>query len=162
MNSDDRRKLIDQLKRHEGLRLKPYTDTVGKLTIGYGRNLDALGISQLEAEQMLATDLERATRETKLYLPFWSSLDPARQAVLVNMVFNMGIFKVLEFKQTLEAVLRGNYEVAATRMLDSKWAVQVGPRAVELAQMMRSGEWSGIVPVSSSREKSPGHPVRSG
>lgn len=130
-----------QLIRHEGLRLKPYKDTVGKLTIGVGRNLDDVGISEQEAMSLLDNDIDRARIDLLKVLPWVKNLDSVRQDVLLNMAFNMGIGGLLTFKNTLAAIQNGDYADAADRMLESKWATQVGLRASELSQMMRSGHY---------------------
>ena len=122
-------------------RLQPYRDTVGKLTIGYGRNLDDCGITQRDAEQMLREDVEDARTALLTALPWFRRLDPVRRAVLVDMAFNLGPAGLLKFGRTLSAVEQGDYETAAVEMLDSKWAGQVGQRATRLAEMMRTGEW---------------------
>jgi len=133
--------ILDQLRRDEGLRLTPYKDTVGKLTIGYGRNLDDVGINRAEADYLLLNDVAAVSEALKKLLPWTNCLDDARRAVLINMAFNMGIVGLLNFKNTLVHVQAGEYEKAAAHMLASKWATQVGARAVRLAQQMRSGEW---------------------
>jgi len=131
--------LVEQLKRHEGVRLKPYTDTVGKLTIGIGRNLDDVGISTDEAELMLKHDIEVAAKELHNALPFTRMMDGVRHDALVNMVFNMGISRFLKFKRTIKYLEDAEYDMAATEMLDSKWERQVGIRAIELSEQIRSG-----------------------
>lgn len=131
--------LLSELERDEGLRLKPYKDTVGKLTIGVGRNLDDVGISEEEARHLLANDVARTVADLDRHLPWWSSLDPVRQRVLVNLCFNIGIGSLMEFKKTLGAVRRGDYVGAAYGMLASRWASQVGARATRLAHMMSTG-----------------------
>jgi lysozyme len=137
----DRVRLAEQLDRHEGRRQKPYKDTVGKLTIGVGRNLDDVGLFDDEIDRMLANDIERAVRGLVSRYPSWfPSLDPVRQAVLVNMAF-MGLSRLAGFTKMLTAVARHDFETAAIEMLQSKWADQVGDRALELAQMMRTGTW---------------------
>jgi len=128
-----------QLIRHEGLRLKPYRDTVGKLTIGVGRNLDDVGISEAEAFYLLENDIKRTRKELHERLPWISNLSPTRQDVLVNMAFNMGVGGVLKFKKMLANLEQGRWYDASREMLDSKWAQQVGERAVELAEKMRNG-----------------------
>ncbi len=131
-----------QLVRHEGLRLKPYRDTVGKVTIGVGRNLDDVGISEAEAHAMLDADIDRTERALRAALPWVDELDDARQGVLLNMAFNMGVGVpgsargLLGFPYTLGLVQAGKYDEAAKAMLESKWARQVGKRATELAQIM--------------------------
>lgn len=137
--------LVAELERDEGLRLKPYRDTVGKLTVGVGRNLDDVGLSQDEAEYLLQNDIKRACADLDANLPWWRELDDVRQRVLVNMCFNMGIGSIqagrglLSFGITLLKVKSGDYAGAAAGMLASKWAGQVGGRAKRLADMMRTG-----------------------
>jgi len=133
---------IDRLKsdliRHEGMRLKPYKDTIGKLTIGIGRCLDDVGISEDEALMLLEHDLESAIKWVRTLVDF-DSLDTVRQEVLVNMAFNVGIARLREFVHMLNAVAEGDFEKASKEMLDSVWAGQVGARALELAERMRTG-----------------------
>lgn len=131
--------LVAELTRDEGLRLKPYRCTAGKLTIGVGRNLDDVGISQGEAEIMLRNDIDRATEGLDREIPWWRALDPVRQRVMVNMAFNLGIRGLVGFKNTMELIRCGEYLDAAQHMLATKWAKQVGPRAERLALMMRDG-----------------------
>lgn len=135
----DRGQLVAELIRDEGIRLKPYSDTVGKLTIGVGRNLDANGISRDEAMTLLQHDIDTAANDCRRSFPWWPSLDDTRQRVLLNMCFNMGLPTLLTFRRTLSAVADGDYNKAADGMLASKWAEQVGDRAKRLAAMMRTG-----------------------
>lgn len=130
--------LIDMLIRHEGVKLKPYQDTVGKWTIGVGRNLDDLGITESEARYLLENDLGRIRLELDDALPWWRTLDGPRQTVLLNMAFNLGITRLLGFMKFLRSLREGNYQRAAGEMLDSAWAKQVHRRAVELAGLMQS------------------------
>ena len=130
-----------QLVRHEGLRLKPYRCTAGKLTIGIGRNLDDRGISQKEAYAMLERDIQDCEKWLIDEIPeVYNKLDEVRQSVLLNMCFNLGIKGLLEFKNTLSFIGAGDWERAANNMLASKWAKQVGMRAIELSEMMRKGQ----------------------
>ncbi len=132
-------KLIRLLITHEGLRLKPYRDTRGKLTIGVGRNLDDVGITEEEALYLLKNDIKRVLDFLKERLPYWNGLTETRKMALVDMCFNLGPGGFLSFKRMLAALERGDYEQAAREMLDSRWARQVGRRAEELAEMMRDG-----------------------
>jgi lysozyme len=132
--------LREQLLLHEGLRLKPYKDTVGKLTIGIGRNLTDNGITKIEALILLDNDIHEATKACEQHIPVFRSLDDVRQRVLIDMAFNMGIHGLLGFRATLAAITAGDYAKAADRMLESKWAEQVGRRAQRLALWMRTGE----------------------
>ncbi|MDR5802124.1 glycoside hydrolase family protein [Caballeronia sp. LZ001] len=139
MNAFDMPTLVAELKRDEGVRLKPYTDTVGKLTIGVGRNLTDVGISDDECTTLLQNDIDKTVAALDRTLPWWRNLNPVRQRVLVNMAFNMGMVGLLTFKNTLSAMQNGSYAAAAAGMLASKWATQVGARAERLADMMRTG-----------------------
>lgn len=136
----NKEKLIQLLKKHEGISLKPYRDSVGKLTIGVGRNLYDVGIFEDEAEMMLMNDIDRCLYDLNYHLPWWSDLDSVRKMVMVDMCFNLGIFGLMTFNDTLESVKAGDYEKASKQMLQSKWATQVGDRAKELSQMMKEGE----------------------
>lgn len=133
-------KLAEQLKKHEGLKLKPYTDTVGKLTLGIGRNLEDKGITEQEALFMLNNDVDYFYSKLCQRINWMKTLDDARQNVLVNMAFNLGIAGLMSFKKMLLACEYGNFKIAATEMLNSKWAEQVGYRANELAEQMRTGQ----------------------
>lgn len=137
MNND---KLLKQLDLHEGLELKPYKDTVGKLTIGVGRNLTDRGITKDEAYYLLRNDVAIVITELDKNLNWWKSLDEVRQRVLADMCFNLGISKLLGFKNTLELIRKGDYEAASSAMLNSLWAKQVKGRAARLANMMRTGK----------------------
>ena len=131
--------ITDLLIKHEGLRLKPYRDTVGKLTIGVGRNLDDLGITRGEALYLLGNDINRVRLELIKIIGWFLTLGTVRQNVLIDMVFNLGITRFKRFKKLIAAIERQDWDRAADEMLDSKWARQVGRRATELAQMMKDG-----------------------
>lgn len=166
-NDPDFEKLIAQLKRDETLRLKAYDDKtgktwtpgtplLGKLTIAYGRNLNALypGLdfnnpnnahflvcTEAQADQWLRSDARKACAELSEHLPWVNGLNPARRGVLQNMMFNLGPGGLLGFHNTLHAVSIGDWREAAEDMLASRWAQQVGQRAVRLANQMLTGEW---------------------
>jgi len=159
--------LKDQLIRHEGLKLKPYPCSKGKWTIGVGRNLQDVGltndelmqiighceltrmeaiailkrqgITEDQAMMLLNNDINRCMAECRRNFPFFDSLTEARQDVLLNMCFNVGIFKLRGFKKMIEALKIGDYEEAAAQMKDSQWHIQVGNRAVELEAQMIKG-----------------------
>ena len=126
------------IARHEGLRLKPYKCTAGKLTIGYGRNLDAKGISTDEARTMLDADIRSAYDEL-VGRPWFDEQNNDRKAALMDMCFNLGLGGLMSFKKMIEALTNQDYDEAARQMLNSKWAVQVGRRAETLARIMRDG-----------------------
>jgi len=119
-------RIKEQLVRHEGLRLKPYRCTAGRLTIGIGRNLDDCGISQSEDYVMLINDIMNCEKQLQSKIPdIYNGLDEVRKSVLLNMCFNLGINGLLGFKNTLAFVKVGDWERAANNMLVSKWAKQV-------------------------------------
>lgn len=132
-------KLTDELKTDEGLRLFPYTDTVGKVTIGYGHNLTDNGITDTQAGWLLHDDIVSMLASLTSALPWLSTLDDARQRVLANMAFNMGLGTLLSFHKMLAACEAQNFYLAASEMLHSHWASQVGGRAIRLANQMRLG-----------------------
>jgi len=142
--------LLNQLRRHEGLRLKPYHCSENFLSLGYGRNLETNGISEAEAEFMLSNDLIACENELKDE-GWYNQLDETRRAVVLNMAFNLGKPKLMQFKKFIGALSDDDYETASKEMItgsdgvsESKWASQVGKRAYELAEQMRTGQWQDV------------------
>ena len=133
--------LIEQLKRNEGLRLKPYRDSRGFLTIGYGTNLDA-GIDEEEASYLLERRAILAAKELSRVLPWTDQLDPVRRSALNNMAYNLGVPGLLKFKQFLAAMQSGNWAAAKAAGINSLWAKQVGERATELMEQIVTGEYA--------------------
>lgn len=130
--------LEQQLRNDEGVRYKPYRDSVGKLTIGVGRNLDDVGLRDSEISVLLSNDMAVAETLARTLLPNFDALSDLRKAVVCNMAFNLGM-RLAGFKETLGAIREGRWEDAANNMLDSVWAQQVGLRARRLADDMRQG-----------------------
>jgi len=119
------------IKRNEGLRLKPYYCQAGKLTIGYGRNLEAKGISIKEAEYLFRNDLKLVANQVAIRIEFYKKLSYKRKLVLVDMAFNMGIEGLLGFKKMLAAMKRKEYMEAGKELMRSKYAEQVKRRALQ-------------------------------
>jgi lysozyme len=143
-------RIVAQMEIEEGKKNKPYRDDSqklgfegkpGKLTIGIGRNLDDVGLSDEEIYFLFENDWNRSKAALNKRLPWTASLDEVRQAVLIDMTFNMGIDTLLQFAQTLAFIMAQRYEDAAKAMLKSLWANQVGSRAYKLAEQMRTGVW---------------------
>jgi lysozyme len=134
--------LIDVLVRHEGLRNKPYEDTSGHLTIGVGRNLDTMGLSDDEIYYLLKNDIRRCETELDNSFRWYKDLDQVRQEAMINLCFNLGITRLRKFKLALRAMEAKDYEDASEEFLDSLWATQVGQRAVEVAEMIKTGEYN--------------------
>ena len=131
-------RVTDQLLVDEGLRLKPYRCTAGKLTIGVGRNLEDKGISAAEALGLLDNDIDEFWKQLTSSLPWVLTAPEVVQEVLLNMAFNLGVPGLLKFKETLRLLQAGEYPLAAGAMLDSKWAKQVGPRAERLSHRIKA------------------------
>lgn len=138
MTSTDRDALRSQLLKHEGLRLKPYTDSVGKLTIGIGRNLNDRGITEAEARYLLDNDINACIHDL-LALTWFPDLDPIRQRVFVDLCFNLGIVRLQGFVKMLDYASRKDWPNAAAELLNSRYAQQVGQRAQTLATMLITG-----------------------
>lgn len=128
---------MEMLKHDEGLRLFPYRCTADKLTIGYGRNLEDNGISEHEAEQLLASDAQVALEDAKKFVgeAVWEELSVERQACLINMAFNLGLPTLKKFEKFRQALEDGDMQEASRQMLNSRWAKQVGQRANRLAAL---------------------------
>lgn len=131
--------LRDMIIRHEGIRSKPYRDTLGVLTIGVGRNLEK-GLSEDEIFYLLDNDINNVKYEVNKNFPWVLGLDEARLNVIYNMCFQLGINRLSLFRKMLAACREGNYETAADEMLNSMWHKQTGKRCEELATIMRKGE----------------------
>lgn len=134
-----RKTLLDRIIKHEGLRLKPYRCTAGKLTIGVGRNLEDNGITEAEALVLLGNDLERCHIECINAFPWYAELDETRQGIVLEMCFNLGLNRLKGFKKMLAALALKNYTLASQEMMTSAWASQVGGRARTLADSMKRG-----------------------
>jgi len=139
--------LIQELRRDEAVRYVIYPDSEGHPTTGVGHNLDAsplpdgwtYPLSDSQVNELLANDLVHDFNALDSHLGWWRTLTYARQRVLANMCFNMGIDGLLEFHHALGCIVAGDYDGAAAAMKASKWADEVGARANRLAAMMRDG-----------------------
>lgn len=133
----NRMALKADLERDEGMRLFPYRDTVGKMTIGVGRNITDRGISATEAYAMLDNDISMAEIDLDRNYPWWRALPEPAQRALANMAFNLGIGRLSKFQGMLSALKAGDYQGAANEALDSSWAQQVKERAMRIADLYR-------------------------
>lgn len=133
-------KAIDIIKKEEGLSLVPYKCPAGKLTIGYGTNLDC-GISKAEAEFLLTNRINETQSQLKNKLPFYTSLSETRQFVLLDMAYNLGFSQFMKFKKMIAYLSVNKYEQASLEMINSAWYKQVGNRSKKLVEMMRSDKW---------------------
>jgi lysozyme len=146
MASFDDTQLIAQLRIDEGVRYSPYQDTRGYLTVGVGHLITGpmpddwtFPLTDDQVNTLLAGDLQNVFDGLNANLPWWTTLNDARQCVICNMAFNLGLNKLLGFKNTLAAMRQGRYADAAAGMTNSAWASQVGARATRLATIMKNG-----------------------
>lgn len=129
---------LEQIKEDEGFRGRPYLCTAGKTTIGYGSNLDDNPLTREEAEYLLNNDLKKVQKQAARF-GFYLKLTPRRRDVILNMLFNLGLSRFNQFKKMIAALESNDYNEAVAQMLDSKWAKQVGDRAIRLSKQMEEG-----------------------
>ena len=134
----DIQRITDDLKIDEGFRGCAYRCTANKITIGYGHNIQDNPLPEYIAEKLLQHDIGQAIHECERF-PWFYLLSSARKEVIINMTFNLGIGGVSKFKKMIEAINQSDFDEAAKQMLDSKWAGQVGKRAIRLSVAMRFG-----------------------
>tara|TARA_R110000751_G_scaffold250104_1_gene349702 strand:- start:231 stop:653 length:423 start_codon:yes stop_codon:yes gene_type:complete len=137
--------LLEMLKRHEGIETHAYKCTAGKTTIGVGRNIDpegGIGLSMKEIDYLLQNDVDRVEQELIKCIPWVEHLEWERMDALVNICFNLGLPRFLKFKKALAAAEDQDWDLCADEFMDSRWAKQVGRRAVELADLLRTGVYS--------------------
>ena len=141
------------LRLHEGLRLTPYKCSAGALTVGYGHNIDANGlppaikanldrdekITQADAEALLLAGIQRAENDCRRLFPRFEGFSDQRKAALIDWLFNLGKTRAMTFRATIHLINRGLWDEAADEMLNSRWAQQVGKRAVTVTDMIREG-----------------------
>jgi len=154
-------KLIERIKGHEGYKIKPYKDTVGKWTVGYGRNLEDNPLTPVEViklfgktkfnstvdaqiffEDLLIRDIKLHTEELENNLAMFPMCDKDEQTVLIDMAFNLGVPSLLSFKGMLHAIDNDDKVQAAVEVLDSQYAEQVKTRAVDNAKLLAGTRYS--------------------
>lgn len=158
--------LPEDVAKDEGLRLKAYPDPSSSLarelrkpladrcagwrtlsgdpwTCGYGTTgpdiCPTTIFTQAQAYARLLMKLTQAKDELDAALAWWRKLNDARQDVLANMAYNMGLTRLRGFKKALFAMQVENWPIASAEMLDSEWAQEVGHRADRLARQMHDG-----------------------
>ena len=128
---------IKRTKAFEGWDAKPYKDSQGNLTIGYGTNIER--ITRKEGEFLLLSRLGNIIRYDIPKLPEYQSLTDNRKMVYLDMLYNMGYLKFKGFKKMRAAVQAEDWQVAANEILDSKYREQVGDRALKNSKLMFEG-----------------------
>ena len=132
------------LIEHEGKQRSAYQDSLGYWSIGIGRCIDkrkACGLSDDEMMYLLNNDVVNSRKELSHY-EWFNTLDEVRQDVLVELHFNIGLDKLLQFHQTLAAIENKDFKAAAMHLLNSMWAIQVGKvRSQNMANRLESGHY---------------------
>ena len=134
------RTIMDQIADHEGFRSKPYRCTAGKLTIGYGRNIEDVGISKAEARILLSNDIFKAQRDCERIFPLWHYYPDSKRWALIDMRFNLGPGRFRGFRRMIAAVKNEDWKLAAKEAKDSRWYGQVGRRSKYIVELLGNGE----------------------
>jgi lysozyme len=136
--------LREMLRRHEGVRNFVYLCSEGYETIGVGRNIadSGLGLSDDEVDYLLDNDIKRVREELNDEYYWFGALNDARQEAMIDISFNLGQTRLRGFKKALDAMSTEDFDRAADEFMDSKWSEQVGNRATEVTEMIRTGEYS--------------------
>jgi lysozyme len=133
-------RFVAMISRHEGRRTHPYKDQMGKITIGVGRNLSDRGLAPDEIDLLLANDIELARHICRnQFGPSFTTASLVRQMALMSMAFNLGGPRLAGFKRMQVAIIAGKWREAAAQAQQSRWAAQVGTRAVDIARMLATG-----------------------
>lgn len=131
--------LKERLRKEEGVKQFPYTDTTGHLSIGVGHNLSDRGLSKTIVENILSEDVSIAITDSVFTFPMFWGYSENRQIVILDLMFAMGLPTFMKFEKMIQAIKYGYWEKASEELLDSLWAKQVGKRAIELAKMLKEG-----------------------
>ena len=136
-------KLLEMLKRHEGVRSHVYLCSAGYETIGVGRNISksGMGLSDDEVDYLLENDIVRVIKELSSEYPWFKDLDDVRKDAMIDISYNLGATRLRGFKKALAAMEVADHTLAAKEFLDSKWSRDVKGRAHELASMIETGEY---------------------
>ena len=136
-------KLLEMLKRHEGVKSHVYLCSAGYETIGVGRNISksGMGLSDDEVDYLLENDIERVIKELSSEYPWFNTLDDVRKDAMIDISFNLGATRLRGFKRALAAMEVADYKTASKEFLDSKWSRDVKGRATELCYMIEMGSY---------------------
>jgi lysozyme len=136
-------RLIEMLKRHEGVRSHVYLCSAGYETIGVGRNISntGMGLFDDEVDYLLENDIARVIKELSSEYPWFTDLDDVRKDAIIDISFNLGATRLRGFRRALAAMDAADYKTASLEFLDSKWSRDVKGRSTELAYMIETGEY---------------------
>lgn len=128
VDSYDAAQLLSDLTLDEGREAFPYKDTRGLITIGIGRNLSSNGLSAAEIDLLYKNDVTAVVIGLDSRLPWWRTLPPGEQGIIINLGFNLGITKLLTFGTFLGLMRAGRFVAAAADLATTAWYKQVGLR----------------------------------
>jgi len=143
------KRLETRVMQDEGFSARPYLDTEGVPTIGYG-STRLLGrpvqmadptITADVARQQLRADLWGAILDAEDLFPRLHEMNHVRQEVLANMAYNLGRSRLSGFTKLRAAADLLDFQAMARELVSSKWFGQVGGRAQRLVAAMRTGDW---------------------
>lgn len=129
-----------QLVYFEGERVRPYTDTKGKITIGIGWNLTDNGLPLDLVDELYLRSVLSAEAALDRLWPWWRKLDPVRGRAMTNLMFNMGPSVFAQFMTFSGAMFHGLWDDAADALQKSHWIEQVGRRGPAIVAMVRTGK----------------------
>lgn len=137
-----------QLKNDEGIKLEAYEDPLnpktGPTTIGYGHTdpdvKKGMKITQQQADELHNKDLDTAEKAARTVVPNYDQLSPERQAAFINMAYQMGAKGLADFKNTIAAAQKGDWNAVANSIIASKYAQQTPGRAARVAEQLRTGQ----------------------
>jgi len=146
MNID---KLREELTFDEGCIDKIYLDHLNYPTFGIGHLIletdlehgQEVGtpVSEERIKECFEKDIQNVFEDLDRNMPWWRDLPSDLILVMANMSFNLGINRLMKFKNFLSAMQNNDWDKAAVEMLDSRWAIQVGPRAIRLKDRVLKG-----------------------
>jgi len=147
---DDIMDYVVYIKQNEGYRAKPYDDAtgkelksgdkiVGKITIGVGRNLSDRGLSNDEIEYLLKNDIVDAYYDVVSVFGDVVEYYPRNvMLVLVDMMFNLGLPRFMQFKKFIQAIKDFDYEKALYELENSRLCKQARNRCERNKTLLRS------------------------
>lgn len=127
---------MNMTKEFEGFRDLPYFDSKGNLTLGYGRNLKAIRMSQDEGDLFFVNDYNRTIKELSEHTNNWDRLNEVRKMVLIDICFNTGLTKFLKFVKMRTAIECEDFKTAAQEIMSLNLADN---RKKILSTYMRKG-----------------------
>lgn len=136
-------KVRQQIIKSEGWERFPYKCPANKLTIGVGHNIEDRGLSDAVIGFILDEDIDICISELRGSLSFWDDLPDPVQEALIDLCFNLGISRLMQFRMTLKHLKDGAWDLAATELLNSRYAAQLPRRAMMNSQLIKSASASG-------------------